>query len=205
MASLEGNQRESSYDRFKDHIERNIVTGQKAHGSTARFASLHCLTQYWTADHVQEILSDTGDLDYQIEDIRKQYLHILSILVWSSITGGSYVRYLKHFVRKGADDHILPFRERPAFLPSATDSEIFWTTFFKNQWMFCPVQLRGMYNRELHPNQILPFTIHGGLDSQNIGRPAKIRLAKVHASETLAPILSVNILAILYTVLRIQS
>lgn len=202
MASLEGYHQESSYDRFKDHIERNIQTGHEAHGTRARFASLHCLTQYWTAAHVQEIVSDTGDLDYQIEDIRKQYLRIFSILVWSSITGRSYIRYLKHFVRKGRDDHILPFRERPAFLPSTTDSEIFWTTFFKNQWMFCPVQLRGMYNRELHPNQILPFTICDDLSSQNIGRPAKIRLAKVHASETFAPTFSVNIPATLCADLR---
>lgn len=115
------------------------------------------------------------------------------------MTGRSYVRYLKHFVRNGRDDYILPFRERPAFLPSTTDSEVFWTTFFKEQWTFCPVQLKGMYNRNLHPNQILPFTICGDIGSQNIGKPAKIQLAKVHASETLAQTLSVNLPARLYT------
>lgn len=194
MASLGGYHGESSYDRFKEHVQRNLETGHEAQGSPAKFASFHCLTQYWTAARVHEILSDTGDLDYQIEDIRKQYLHIFSILVWISMTGRSYVRYLKHFVRKARDDCILPFRERPALFPSTTDSEVFWTTFFKNQWMFCPVQLgpRGVYNRDLHPNHILPFTICGDLGSQNIGRPAKIQLAKIHASETLAQTHSVT-------------
>lgn len=70
MASLEGYHRERSADRFKDHIERNFETGRDAQGSPTRFASLHCLTKYWTAAHVQEIMSDTGDLDYQIEHIR---------------------------------------------------------------------------------------------------------------------------------------
>jgi hypothetical protein len=43
-----------------------------------------------------------------------------------------------------------------------------------------------IYNRNLHPSQILPFTIFDDLGSENIGRPAKIRLAKVHASDPLA-------------------
>lgn len=187
MASLEGDHEESNYDLFKEHVERNLETGHEAQGSPARFATIHCLAQYWTTTHVQEIVFDAEGLDYQVQDIRNQYLRILSILVWMSTTGRSYVRYLKHFVRSGRDDHILPFRERPAFIPSTNDGEIFWTTFFKSQWMFCPVQLGPprMYNRDLHPNQILPFTISGDLGSQNIGRPANIRLAKVHSSDTL--------------------
>lgn len=197
MASLGGYHGEISYDRFKDHIERNLETGHEAQGSPAKFASFHRLTQYWSAhaDDVQEIVSNTGDLNYQIEDIRKRYLRIFSILVWISMTGRSYVRYLKHFVRNGKEDPILPFRERPAFFPSTTDSEVFWTTFFKHQWMFCPVQLgpRGIYDRDLHPNQILPFSISGDLGSPDIGRPAKIRLAKVHASEALLQTHSVSL------------
>lgn len=194
MASLEGYHRESSYDRFKEHVDRNLERGHAAQGSAARFASFHCLTQYWTEAHVHDILFDTGDFHYQIEDIREHYLRIFSILVWISMTGRSYVRYLKHFVQKGTGDSILPFRERPTLFPSTTDSEDFWTTFFKNQWMFCPVKLgpTKIYNRDLHPNQILPFTICGGLDFQNIGRPAKIQLANVHASETLVQTHSVT-------------
>lgn len=195
MASLEGDHGESSYDRFKEHISRNFESGHEAQGEPARFASFHYLTQYWTAARVQEIMFGTGELDYHIEDILKRYLRIFSILVWISTTGQSYVRYLKHFVRTNRDDYILPFRERPAFIPSTTDSEKFWTTFFKSQWMFCPVQLGppGMHNRDLHPNQILPFTIRGDLGSQDIGRPAKIRRAEVNASETLAHTHSVNL------------
>lgn len=198
MASLEGDHGESSYDLFKEHVERNLETGHEAQGSQAKFATIHCLTQYWTTAHVQEIVFDTGGLDCQVQDIRNRYLRIFSILVWMSMTGRSYVRYLKHFVRNGRDDQILPFRERPAFIPTTNDGEIFWPTFFKNQWMFCPVQLGpSLFNRDLHPNQILPFTIGDDLGSQNIGRPANIRLAKVHASETLSQTRLVNFPTIL--------
>jgi len=194
MALLGGSHDERCYDRFKEYIESRSETGQEAQGAPARFASIHNLATYWTEDHVREIVFDIGDLDYQIEDIRTQYLRIFSILVWISRTGQSYVRYLKHFMRNGRDDHVLPLRERPTFFPSAPDSESFWTTFFKSQWTFCPVQLghNKIYNRNLHPSQILPFTIFDDLGSENIGRPAKIRLAKVHASDPLAQTLSVN-------------
>lgn len=197
MASLEGYHGEGIYERFKDHIERNFETGLEAQGSSVKFASFHCLTQYWTADRIREIVFDTGDLDYQIESIRKQYLRIFSILVWISMTGRSYVRYLQHFVREGRDDHSLPFRERPGLFPTTNDSEAFWTAFFKSQWIFCPLQLGPqMYNRNLHPNQILPFTICGDLGSQDIVKPAKIRLAKINASERLVQSHSVSFFVI---------
>lgn len=207
MASLEGDHGESSYDLFKEHVERNFETGHEAQGSPARFATIHFLTQYWTTDHVQEIVFDTEGLDCQVQDIRNRYLRILSVLVWISTTGRSYVRYLGYFVRNGRDDHILPLRERPAFIPSTNDGEIFWTTFFKNQWKFCPVQLgpSRMYNRDLHPNQILPFTISGDLGSENIGRPANIRFAKVHASDTLSQTHLVNFPTILRVIPETRS
>lgn len=194
MASLGGYHDDRYYDRFKQCIEKYSVFGHEAQGARARFAPFHILTKYWTTEQVREIVYDTGDLDYQIEDIRGQYLRIFSILVWISTTSQSYVRYLKHFMRNGRDDHVLPFRERPTFFPSAPDSESFWTHFFKNQWMFCPVELglRKIHNRELHSSQILPFTGFSDLGSENIGRPAKIRLAKVHTSDPLAQTLSVN-------------
>ncbi|KAK2607656.1 hypothetical protein N8I77_006319 [Diaporthe amygdali] len=184
--AFQGYHGESSYDRFRVHIEENLEDGYEAQGSPAKFASKYCLTKYWTVDLVEEIVFATEDFDYQILEIREQYLRIFSTLVWISTTGRSYVRYLKHFVRNGTDDSSLPFRGRPDIFPNANDSEIFWTAFFENQWKFFPVELgpRRMYDRTLHASQILPLTIGEELGAQNIGRPASIHLA--HASEMLA-------------------
>lgn len=186
MEPQQGYHGESSYDCFRVHIKEHLEHGYEAQGSPAKFASKYCLMKYWTVDLVKEIVFATEDIDYQIVEIREQYLRIFSILVWISTTGRSYVRYLKHFVRNGRDDNSLPFTGRPDFFPNANDSEIFWTAFFENQWMFCPVQLgpNRLNNRNLHANQILPLTIGEELGAQNIGRPASIHLA--HASETLA-------------------
>lgn len=202
MASLEGDLGENVYELFKEHAVRSFRTGHEAQGSPARFATIHCLTQYWTTANIQKIVFNTEGLNCQVHDIRNRYLRIWSILVWISMTGRPYVQYVTHFVRSDKDDDILPLRERPAFIPRTNDAEIFWTTFFKNQWKFCPVQLEHsrMYNRDLHPNQILPFTISGDVGSQNIGRPASIRLAKVHASDTLSQTHLVNFLPILHAI-----
>ncbi|KAK7710483.1 hypothetical protein SLS64_000173 [Diaporthe eres] len=90
MESLEAYRGESSYDRFKEHIDRNFETGREAQGKPEKFASFHCLTHYWTAAHVQEIVFDTGELDYHIDDILKRYLRIFSILAGGNLVLKSY-------------------------------------------------------------------------------------------------------------------
>lgn len=173
-----------SLDRFRKHVEENLVPGTLAqrpsgHGAPVRYIPTPTQSKYWTQAHVREVILATRDLDLLIEDICTNYFQVFSILVWISTTGCSYIRYMEKFIQYRVDNTSLPLQDVPKFLTSAIDDQNFYRIFSEHQFMFCPVDLTAgtMRNRILDPSLILPLKVERDLSTPTVGRPATVRLA----------------------------
>lgn len=175
------------FDKLNSHVKQNLRPGQTAGGQKEYYVPAGTLHEFWDVSHIKEILYKTPvqPLLLPITNIRDQYPQTLSIIVYISGSGRSYVRYLELFIQYEKNDDTLPLEEKPAFLPDTPEAKDFFEAFYENQWKFCPVPLGygKLYKRKLYPRRILPLFREGDdVDSKKIGRETTVYCVKVDPS-----------------------
>ncbi|KAG8532871.1 uncharacterized protein KY384_002749 [Bacidia gigantensis] len=140
---------------------RHGTTGQK-NDETRPYITVTALEAYFaTPDSIKSVLAAlfTEGNPPNAYDVWSRYRRVLAILL-SSSNGRMIGQFVGH---PRLQDRGLPFESEPPNFPKTSKGNTIWSSFYRQQWKFCPYDLHFNMTDTLVDDYILPFQVEEAL------------------------------------------